>query len=377
VIAHFAEVTKPKLRQLADETTGLLADLVARRRQIVEMIAAEGQRARRMSDKRLTKSVARLRKALEKELSELDALIGNQIRGSTLWAEKENHPPSRHYLVGARREAAGKRAPTQPVILGPPRLSLERQILLLVIGRPFVELPLQPCTRRPYRNWATAPWTISSISCGSGGWRRPMRHCSRTVPESISIKCSAPARLFGIDSRPRSILTCWRRPPKPGNCRDSDTAEAPKTKAESKAMLFQNPFQDGPDGNAIRVLYTIGGAITGLVIGGLLIQTINIDAGTADIIEVIMMLLGSCGGFLVGDSQSRAARAIPKLMASNQELERTWAALDYTIILGLMVTLVGAFLQFIIPDWRLLLISAGGMLVVVIALWYGRNLKQP
>jgi hypothetical protein len=31
------------------------------------MIAAEGQRARRMSDKRLIKSIARLRKALEKE----------------------------------------------------------------------------------------------------------------------------------------------------------------------------------------------------------------------------------------------------------------------------------------------------------------------
>jgi hypothetical protein len=50
---------------------------------------AEGQRARRMNDKRLTKSVARLRKALEKELSELDALIGDQIRGSAVWAEKE------------------------------------------------------------------------------------------------------------------------------------------------------------------------------------------------------------------------------------------------------------------------------------------------
>ena len=134
-------------------------------------------------------------------------------------------------------------------------------------------------------------------------------------------------------------------------------------------MLFQNPFQDGPNGSAIRVLFTIGGAITGLVIGGLLIQTINIDAGTADFIEVIIMLLGSCGGFLVGDhSQSRAARAVPKLMASNQELERTRAALDYIIILGLMVTLVGAFLQFNIPEWRLLLISAGGMLLVVIAL---------
>ena len=140
-------------------------------------------------------------------------------------------------------------------------------------------------------------------------------------------------------------------------------------------MLFQNPFQDGPDGNAIRVLSTIGGAITGLVIGGLLIQTINIDAGTADIIELIIMLLGCCGGFLVGDySQSRAARAVPK---SNQQLERTRAALDYIIILGLMVTLAGAFLQFIISDWRLLLTSAAGMLLVVIALWYGRNLKQP
>jgi len=41
VIAHFAEATKPQLRQLPDEMTRRLADLVARRRQIVEMIAAE------------------------------------------------------------------------------------------------------------------------------------------------------------------------------------------------------------------------------------------------------------------------------------------------------------------------------------------------
>jgi transposase len=88
VIAHFAEATKPKLRQMPDEVTRLLADLVARRRQIVEMIAAEAQRTHRMSDKRLTKSVARLRKALEKELSELDVLIDE--RGSAVWVEKED-----------------------------------------------------------------------------------------------------------------------------------------------------------------------------------------------------------------------------------------------------------------------------------------------
>jgi transposase len=47
-------------------TTQLLAKLVARRRQIVEMIAAESQRARHISVPRLKKSIARLRKALER-----------------------------------------------------------------------------------------------------------------------------------------------------------------------------------------------------------------------------------------------------------------------------------------------------------------------
>jgi hypothetical protein len=42
----------------------------------------DGQRARRMSDKRLIKSIARLRKALEKELSALNVLIGDQIEDS-------------------------------------------------------------------------------------------------------------------------------------------------------------------------------------------------------------------------------------------------------------------------------------------------------
>ena len=90
VIAHFAEATKPELRQMPDEMTRLLADLVARRRQIVEMITAEGQRVRRISDNRLIKSIARLRKALEKELAELDVLIEDLVSGSTVWVEKED-----------------------------------------------------------------------------------------------------------------------------------------------------------------------------------------------------------------------------------------------------------------------------------------------
>jgi transposase len=90
VIARFAEATRPPLRALPDETTRLLAELVSRRRQIVEMMAAEGQRERRAANPRLHKSIARLRKALEKELGELDAAIGDSIRGSPAWVEKED-----------------------------------------------------------------------------------------------------------------------------------------------------------------------------------------------------------------------------------------------------------------------------------------------
>jgi transposase len=90
VIARFAEATKPAVRALPDEVTRQLGDLVARRRQIVEMIGAEGQRERRASDKRVQKSIARLRKALEKALAEIDGEIDDNVRGSPVWAEKED-----------------------------------------------------------------------------------------------------------------------------------------------------------------------------------------------------------------------------------------------------------------------------------------------
>ena len=80
VIARFAEATKPAMRALPDEMTRQLGDLVARRRQIVEMLGAEGQRERRASNKRVKKSIARLRKALEKALADIDAEIDDNVR---------------------------------------------------------------------------------------------------------------------------------------------------------------------------------------------------------------------------------------------------------------------------------------------------------
>ena len=90
VIAHFAEATRPEPRPLPDEATRLLADLVARRRQIVERIGAERARESRVTIPRLKKSISRLIKALEKELSSLDGDIDDAVRGSPAWREKED-----------------------------------------------------------------------------------------------------------------------------------------------------------------------------------------------------------------------------------------------------------------------------------------------
>ena len=62
VIAPFAEATKPEPRPLPDETTQLLADLVGRQRQIVEIMVAEGQRER-SACKRASRACARRSKS--------------------------------------------------------------------------------------------------------------------------------------------------------------------------------------------------------------------------------------------------------------------------------------------------------------------------
>lgn len=89
VIAAFTAATRPEVRPLPDEQTRMLADLVARRRQIVQMIQAERQREKRAAA-RTRRSIARLLKALQKELSSVDHDIDDAVRGSPAWREKED-----------------------------------------------------------------------------------------------------------------------------------------------------------------------------------------------------------------------------------------------------------------------------------------------
>jgi transposase len=88
VIARFAAAVRPEIRPLRDADTARLADLVARRRQIVAMITAETQRLSRASA-RTARSIKRLITALQRELSDVDGDIDAAVRESPVWRARE------------------------------------------------------------------------------------------------------------------------------------------------------------------------------------------------------------------------------------------------------------------------------------------------
>ena len=90
VIALFAEKIRPEARSVATQDAQRLGELVARRRQVVEMIGMEANRRRRAADKRLVKKIDRHVAFLEKELTDVDADIDAGVRASPAWRETED-----------------------------------------------------------------------------------------------------------------------------------------------------------------------------------------------------------------------------------------------------------------------------------------------
>jgi transposase len=84
-IAHFAEAVRPPARRVADEEAQALGELVARRRQVIEMIVAEKNRRRLAGQPRVLKAIDRHVDLLQAELSELDRDIDGAIRKSPAW----------------------------------------------------------------------------------------------------------------------------------------------------------------------------------------------------------------------------------------------------------------------------------------------------
>ncbi|TKB93366.1 MAG: IS110 family transposase [Nitrospira sp.] len=88
ILARFAEAIRPPVRPVPDEQTQALAALVARRRQLIEMLTAEKNRLRvaaRPIQKRLRAHIL----WLEKELEGLTTDLSTTMRDSPVWREKE------------------------------------------------------------------------------------------------------------------------------------------------------------------------------------------------------------------------------------------------------------------------------------------------
>lgn len=88
VLAHFAEVIRPELRPLPDVVTLELRALTARRRQILEMIAAENNRLA-MTSKAVGKRIGAHIRWLEQELERANQDLDRAIEQSPIWKENE------------------------------------------------------------------------------------------------------------------------------------------------------------------------------------------------------------------------------------------------------------------------------------------------
>lgn len=90
VIAHFAEAVRPEPRPLPNEAARALGELVARRRQIVEMMVAERNRRRQMTQRKAIRSIERVLATLQAQLSDIESEIDGAIRGTPVWRAKED-----------------------------------------------------------------------------------------------------------------------------------------------------------------------------------------------------------------------------------------------------------------------------------------------
>lgn len=89
VLASFAQQIRPEPRQLSDEASQELHDLLTRRRQLIEMISAERNRLA-LSRKIVRKSLKKHIEYLQRELRMTDTDLAQLIRESPVWREKDD-----------------------------------------------------------------------------------------------------------------------------------------------------------------------------------------------------------------------------------------------------------------------------------------------
>lgn len=89
VLALFAARVRPPMRPLADAGTQALNALVARRRQLIEMLVAEKNRLG-FAPAPVKKGIQKHIRWLERQLSDVDEDLTSMIRESPVWREKDD-----------------------------------------------------------------------------------------------------------------------------------------------------------------------------------------------------------------------------------------------------------------------------------------------
>lgn len=89
VLAHFADAIRPEVRQISDQSSRQLEDLVARRRQISDMITAEKNR-RRGKTNSVQASIDQHIEWLKQQLKEIESQIKFEIALNEDWKRKMN-----------------------------------------------------------------------------------------------------------------------------------------------------------------------------------------------------------------------------------------------------------------------------------------------
>ncbi len=93
VLALFAERVQPAVRSLPDPATRALVALMARRRQLVEMLVAEQNRLglqRGRGDRQVTLSLKQTIAFLTRQLAMTDTDIGTMVRASPVWRARDD-----------------------------------------------------------------------------------------------------------------------------------------------------------------------------------------------------------------------------------------------------------------------------------------------
>lgn len=89
ILARFAEAIRPPVRPVPDEQTHALAALVARRRQLIDMLTAEKNRLRLAARPIRTRVQVHIT-WLETELDDINTDLTTAMRQSPVWREKED-----------------------------------------------------------------------------------------------------------------------------------------------------------------------------------------------------------------------------------------------------------------------------------------------